>query len=776
MKDSNFSTWISEQTNKFNMKLLLFFHITSNQYPKNINHFKLIKNYSEIDLILSINKKEIINCLYFNKTNIHEILYEEEKLIGINFNEDKNNLAYYFYLDLLIQDNADILNYEYNIDFIDKINSYQNGIDKSLQLKKILVSKITLDLINNYKSSDIYNCEKDDEKLNYIETTKKSFINDNIKYFQDFVQNHKINLLNEKIDKIYSYIIKGFLEQKKYSNIKEIKNIINQLDLEIINLTETMLDEISEIFNKNNEFINENKIQSIRDFNIKKINFYYFLFKYIFKNSMYIYNIPFLLQTRKSILKSYSHINPNLNLLDEYSLEQLYYILKRIIDSEFYWNKIYNWLNNKNTINKELNFNLVSSVDGTYFNSKGSSIIRYEQSDDDEEETNEIPLINNKYQIIEFRKILEIKYKYTAEYVKEINDNEIIIFGGDKKINILSGKNDFKPKITKECPDWINNILYEKKEAKNENIIIVTKNNLYNLLDGKKQEMKKFYKRLNYNDNNKYDISFILNINQKDFIVCFSNQKKSLLIKDLLNRIILPDTFTIEKGFFKEGIQIDDKIICLTSNKVMSEGEDKIIFYDIKSSKVIKVLKNFSFSFSYTGLCLISLKDNNKLYKFLICACKKYAKGQKNGILIINNLDLIGKKDYNKKDNVIFYKTDNFEVNCFCHILINKNSNIFNINEPTINDNLILVGGFDRLRKRGCIKLFKMNLIENKCLELEEIQEIRILESNKFRFNGPISCITQMNNGMILATCWDGNVYSFDIPNLELLLALEKEF
>ena len=62
-------------------------------------------------------------------------------------------------------------------------------------------------------------------------------------------------------------------------------------------------------------------------------------------------------------------------------------------------------------------------------------------------------------------------------------------------------------------------------------------------------------------------------------------------------------------------------------------------------------------------------KENkhNINYKVLLCACKKYIKNQKNGILLVN----INEKDSSQNEakiSYIFYNTKNFEVYCFCPI------------------------------------------------------------------------------------------------------------
>ena len=62
--------------------------------------------------------------------------------------------------------------------------------------------------------------------------------------------------------------------------------------------------------------------------------------------------------------------------------------------------------------------------------------------------------------------------------------------------------------------------------------------------------------------------------------------------------------------------------------------------------------------------------NNGYKYKVLLCACQKYIKNQKNGILLVNINDELYKIDYSNslKINYYFYDTNNFEVHCFCPI------------------------------------------------------------------------------------------------------------
>ena len=62
-----------------------------------------------------------------------------------------------------------------------------------------------------------------------------------------------------------------------------------------------MIEELSKILDDN---INKYKILNLTDLlDNEKMNFYFILFQYILKNQIYIYDIPFLLKTKKEILK-----------------------------------------------------------------------------------------------------------------------------------------------------------------------------------------------------------------------------------------------------------------------------------------------------------------------------------------------------------------------------------------------------------------------------------------------------------------------------------------
>ena len=161
--------------------------------------------------------------------------------------------------------------------------------------------------------------------------------------------------------------------------------------------------------------------------------------------------------------------------------------------------------------------------------------------------------------------------------------------------------------------------------------------------------------------------------------------------------------------------------------------------------------------------------------KILLCACKKYTKDQKNGILLVNPNIGNCKRIENE-----FYDTNNFEVYCFCPILNVEYNNKLKINEEEfkkeikiIDTEFFFVGGFDRDKREGIIKLFKIiygDKIWN--TKIQYIQDIIIQEKENFQyFDGPISCINQSKlTGHILVTCYNGNIYLFTSPNMTFFL------
>ena len=258
--------------------------------------------------------------------------------------------------------------------------------------------------------------------------------------------------------------------------------------------------------------------------------------------------------------------------------------------------------------------------------------------------------------------------------------------------------------------------------------------------------------------------------NKNNDLIC--NENEIIHCNDIFPKIVNQMEYQKINGSFWGGININKYLCVFTSNKVFLNGEDKIIFYNLSSKAIDKIIKNYSFNVYQNNLCLISIENesNNKL---LFCACKKYIKSQKNGILLLRiKID----NDDNIDISKIFYETGKFEVYCFCQIFMSENENSILKKNKMIGTKYFLVGGFDSNKLKGLIKLYKINYNNSNfdLTNIEYIQDIVIKKeyknkSNMFKgFKGPITCIIQSsNNGNILITCYDGNVYLFSPPNIK---------
>jgi len=291
---------------------------------------KLIIDFSDIAK-LKLNSNEITKILYFNIEKVNKILYDSDKVIKLE--DGIYEIDYYFYLSLLINYNKNIINFDYSFDIIKKLNEGLN----SDNLRKIIKARIIIDLINDYRANYYYEYNDD---LNSIEGENQKIIVEYIKKYFELISFYQIN--NNKIDEIYITIIISLIINKKFDNYNYIYNIVEQLYLKSINLPKTMIDELIKVLDEKKDYAKYYIISKKEDiFEITKINFYFILLKYILKNSFYIYQIPFLLQTKRLIIEIIKYDLDYLlkNKLEKNVNERLEYILEIIADSKFYFLK-----------------------------------------------------------------------------------------------------------------------------------------------------------------------------------------------------------------------------------------------------------------------------------------------------------------------------------------------------------------------------------------------------------------------------------------------------
>ena len=278
-------------------------------------------NYQEIQLLennlFGIKKTELF---YFNKDKIHNNLYQEEQFIDIDSYENSKSLTFCFYLSILINDKKAYINYKHNISYINEIFEIMEKSEN--KFKKKLYSKFLIDIIYNYKGIEQYN-EKEEKELN----EKLTVCENNIK--------------NKDIENIYIDIIVWLLKNNNLENYENVYNIIKEVELESIDITKKMINDLVIFFNENEENLRDYDIFETEDLlNIKKINFYYILFKFILKNQIYIYQIPLLIKIKNRIItfiKSNYNISSQINKInDSIKKEKIEFVLNFFLDLYYY--------------------------------------------------------------------------------------------------------------------------------------------------------------------------------------------------------------------------------------------------------------------------------------------------------------------------------------------------------------------------------------------------------------------------------------------------------
>ena len=799
------------------------FQILVKSFIPTIAKIPIISKYSEIDYLSKIENFKKYEYFYLNKINIHKILYETENIVSIHSNTEEDNFTKLFYLALLIKEHEIYTNYIYPVEYIKNVNNFRKKIEKENALKNFILSMIIMELINNYNNSDEYYDESYEGELHEIYEENKQIKNGtNLlkKYNYDF------NLTNEEIqynniEVIYAKIIISLFKEEKLEDNEFSEKIFNELNLKEIDITEKIYRELLIIFNNNEKYIQKYVITEIEDLkDEKKINFYYNLFKFVIKNSFYIYNIPFLLKTRNALLKIIK--NDSINFAELYKNEKIQFVVKAFCDSNYFY-KYFDIKNDKSDkkINddaeKKLFYPIIdlrdTLIDDKKFSNESSSsdlsngieeikVQNNSTKENDNENTNKKKLkpidddtlynknskvdnINNaesKTTIIynsEMQKefvyfndsdfyLLDYidkigKHENSAEFILEVKNGCFITGGQDSDLFLY---NSSFQKLIEIPNEEIITTIYELNSAKpqivKEEINFIACNNtnisLLTINEAKLEPKKKKF--------NSYDIhsNACIEIKNNNHIIC--SNKGLYQITDMFSKIIFTKSTLINKEVFINGIKIN-KTVALTSNNILKGGENKISFYNFLKKKIVKEIKGYSFATSPNGLTLMPGEGSSSESRTLLCACKKIKKCQKNGILIVNTQSL----------NEIFYNTGNFEVNCFCPLFIKSKRNlIFETNERLNETNYFLVGGYYKKKGKGIMKLYKLNRNQNNENTIEFVQDINIKKKNEFNgFNYPISCIKQSTkNGKIIVSCLDGSIYLFSSPNLEMNLKYEE--
>ena len=728
----------------------------------------ILNNYSEITQILNIiDEIEKIKICFLYKKRIHDILYEVGEYIYIN--KIYFRLSYNFPLNILIKDKPFLINYIYDPKLIielDKLNRNNNN-----QLKKLIFSKIILDLIKNAVGFDSID-DNTENSLNIIKTFNQEIIIKSNTILKEYKLNYNIEeFVNKTIDEIYIELIINLINDKIFEKCKVASKIMIQLDLENIKITKIMEDKLNEILNSKEIAINY-ALNKIKDLDKKRINFYYILLKYILKNSIFIYNFSILYKAKQFFIKIIKE-KKGLYIFMRYYfnyhkyVERLEYIIKTLTDSEYYYNKYFEFINygitnsknielrkNKNIFESSENYNCLyyiinilyqfSITINIYFTKK-EMIINYEFN------------INYYKDKIDYEHLICIKNELLKIANKNKKQENFIKFMAflenikDSLINSYKGKQNIKIKLelNKNAKDLV--CLYSffsEKSNKNfsykDEIILNDNCNFLFLLDDLNDEFKD-----SQNDSNQIiiDITTIdeKNSNQNDFnimkfIYKIGNLEKSKIIKQLSNGcyIIFGESFfslydclnntIVEKYNFEGEInnlweygKSSDKINLLISiqNKI------KIISIDVKRPYKNKEIIE---SYDYNINCLYIFEmEINKITNLIRYYNNKNDNKAQNQII---TSDYSGEK---------YICTGNFELKDLKYVDININIDnhiVYDTNMKIMNEIIILLKNICRNKNEDneVINNYIINSENGLCFipkKINELFNILLISYNK---------------------------------------------
>ena len=582
--------------NKFELETILI----SNDIFEREKYF-LIDNFPDFQkLFHAILGKEKIKFCYLYKKKSHEIIYNEEETIRID--KIENNLSDYFYLTSSIEEGPDIINYSYDIDLINAINS-NNKAEKN-ELSIIINSKIILVLANNFLGKT----QNDTiiEEIDKIKEENNNKINNNIHILYEFDLND-IDLEKIKGKKLYSLyidILKSLIRKNKFEDYEYTYKIIKQLSLENISITKPMFVELYKILINNEPYLNFYKIKKIEDlFNKKIINFYFILFKYIFKKEILIYNFPWLLEVKKIIIDAIKKKENKLfstNLDDNDLIKRKEYILKFITDSSYYYDY---YKKQWNEIKEKLN--IILNYYQNYF---------FETKIDDIKSIKEI--INKENGNFE-------KYFNDLDIANKMNDRyEIIKFINDSKFKDEQKESNLQESI--KTWEKLEKLINDKKISQ---IDLNYKDFLSKFLQEEKN--KKIFIKIFNRDLFRFNI---LNEELQIIDYLFNNEDKG---KD--NNIEKNETEIIKQK--KYWIEIRESIKLKKLKKIKKFILDKLIIYfkDEKNKEILSKIftpESIIFLINYID----KKSDNIKLNEILLCYKQFLPETKKNEINILEQI------------------------------------------------------------------------------------------------------------------------------------------
>ena len=685
--------------------LLSYFTTIFNPQEKTDPIFSLIYTFSElISIIISndINKDFLTKFLYFNKKNAHNILYDNEEIILINKTIERYTLTFLFYLSLLIRDNPDLAFYQYSIDYIKQINNNQRTNNKKYE--KILISKIIIELIENYKKKDefFYEYSRNKEFLEKVKIDNEKIIKDNLSILQEIDSNLTYDIfMSKNLDEIYYDIIFNLLESNKFQIYEGTNDILSQFNLESIDITKFIFEKIKNVLNSYEKYIQENIIKKVEDlYDIKKINFYFLILKYIIKNRNYIYQIKFLKDTRKHIIKILKNDSDKIfnNELDENANQRLIYIIDILSDSNYYNQKylIKDKKEEEGPDYKDLK-QILKYYTNFHFESKKTEINNIKE------------IINNKnenfgqyLQDLETAKYLNDRYDIIIYIFNQQNQGASPINEKDLNIFVESWKiyekqiNDKKVKKMRKSIKTLMLNYFTNTNNKNK-LLKIFGLEIYNYFIKECQELLKKEPAQKKEEKNKIDNTILKKLNE--ILIYYKNfypQSQAndiILIENALHNQNMNINFENYLKYYEDAVKMNDRYEIINSLfnykfKDKNNPKNEVYFKNVVTTwnilekaiidKKIKKLKKEDKKFIYD---YFSNENNKKYYSKIFTQenteyfIKEFNAANKNKEKKIIEEDELNKlKEVLKYYEYYLFKTKSHEIELLKEIIQNKNS------------------------------------------------------------------------------------------------------
>ena len=303
-------------------------------------------------------------------TNISNTIYKVKNITFFKSNPKKISLSFLFLLNLFLKNHpnviSDIISFAFIKDFFTQINNdyfnksssnnntrfMANNNSNNINVEKnennemdyyyrLIFRYITLIKLINFYKQNTKEYKEDKEKQKQVAEIESEifdkFDRNNGIFIVDFnIEYVADDIISKEFTQIYMELITSLIKYKKFVDYQS--TYPKKLSLENIEIAEICPNEIRELLDPEKKYIKEYIIKEKKDLLDKeKICFYFFLLKYIVKN--YLYNIPFLLETRKLIIKLLKTNELFFNEQNEIKNKREY-IIKQLLNSEYYFRPI----------------------------------------------------------------------------------------------------------------------------------------------------------------------------------------------------------------------------------------------------------------------------------------------------------------------------------------------------------------------------------------------------------------------------------------------------